>query len=57
MPQLDPVTNTYDLTFQVDWVGTPDSGGLTVGGVSYPTDGNSLTATVTLPANGTWVGL
>ena len=53
----DPVTNTYDLTFQVDWVGTPNSGGLTVGGVSYPTDGNSLTATVTLPANGTWVGL
>lgn len=53
----DPVTNTYDLTFQVNWVGTPDSGGLTVGGVSYPIDGNSLTATVALPADGTWVGL
>lgn len=53
----DEATNTYDLTFQVDWVGTPDTGGLTVNGVSYPVSGNSLTSTITLPANGTWINL
>lgn len=53
----DEATNTYDLTFQVSWVGTPDTGGLTVNGVSFPVSGNSLTETLTLPANGTWVNL
>lgn len=53
----DEATNTYDLTFQIDWVGTPDSGGLTVNGTSYSISGNSLTETITLPANGTWINL
>jgi len=53
----DPETNTYDITLQANWVGNPETGGLTVNGISYPVVGNSLTETVTLPANGTWVNL
>ena len=55
--ECDPGSNSYDLTFQVDWVGTPDTGGLTVNGQSYVVSGNSLTSTITLPANGAWVSL
>ena len=51
----DENTNTYDLTFQVDWIGTPDVGGLVVNGTTYPISGNSLSETITLPANGSWV--
>ena len=53
----DETTNTYDLTYQVTWVGTPDTGGLSVNGTSYSTSGNILTQTVTLPADGTWTSL
>ena len=38
-------------------MGTPDTGGLTVNGQSYVVTGNSLTSTITLPANGAWVSL
>ena len=38
-------------------MGTPDTGGLTVNGQSYVVSGNSLTSTITLPANGAWVSL
>lgn len=53
----DPVTNTYNVTFQVDWVGTPDAGGLFVNGEIFSVMGNSLTSTLTVPANGAWIGL
>jgi hypothetical protein len=53
----DPESNTYEVTVQANWVGTPDTGGLTINGVSYAIAGNSLTQTLTLPANGTWVNL
>ena len=53
----DPVTNTYDVTFQIDWVGAPSSGGLTVNGVSYGFSGSSLTETITVPADETWLAL
>ena len=53
----DPETNTYELQFLVEWVGTPDTGGLIVNGESYNIEGNSLIATISAPANGAWVGL
>ena len=49
----DPVTNTYDVTFQVDWVGAPSAGGrpsMACHGFS----GSSLTETITVPADGAW---
>jgi hypothetical protein len=55
--ECDPATNTYDLNFQANWVGTPETGGLTINGVSFPISGNSLNGTLTLSANGTWVNL
>lgn len=55
--ECDPATNTYDVTFQVDWVGTPDTGGLSINGEVYLVNGNTLTSTLTLPANGEWIGL
>ena len=53
----DEASNTYDVTIGASWVGTPDTGGLTINGVSYSVSGNSLSTTVTLPANGTWINL
>jgi hypothetical protein len=55
--ECDPVTNAYDVTFQVDWVGAPDTGGLTVNGVSYGISGTSLTETITVPADEAWLAL
>ena len=55
--ECDPATNTYDLNFQANWVGTPDAGGLTINGVSFPISGSSLNGTLTLNADGTWVNL
>ena len=31
----DPATNTYDLTFEVNWEGAPESGNLAVNEFSY----------------------
>ena len=55
--ECDPVTNAYDVTFQVDWVGAPDTGGLTVNGVSYGFSGSSLTEIITVPADEAWLAL
>ena len=55
--ECDPITNTYDVTFQANWVGTPDTGGLTVNGVSYAVSGNSLVETIAVPATGIWLEL
>ena len=53
----DPSTNTFDLTFEVNWVGAPETGNLTVNEDSYLVSGNTLVQTVTLPADGAWLGL
>ena len=45
------------MTFQANWVGTPDTGGLTVNGVSYAVSGNSLVETIAVPATGIWLEL
>lgn len=55
--ECDPETNTYELQILVEWVGTPDTGGLIVNGESYNIEGNSLIATISAPANGAWIGL
>ena len=52
----DENSNTYDLTYEVTWVGTLTQEDR-VNGTSYPTSGNILTQTVTLPADGTWTSL
>ena len=53
----DPATNTFDLTFEVNWVGAPETGNLAVNEDSFIVSGNSLVQTLTLPANGIWVEL
>ena len=53
----DPSTNTFDLTFEVNWVGAPETGNLAVNEDSYLVSGNTLVQTVTLPADGAWLGL
>ena len=53
----DPQTNTFDLTFEVNWVGAPETGNLAVNEDSFLVSGNSLVQTITLPANGIWVEL
>ena len=53
----DPATNTFDLTFEVNWVGAPETGNLAVNEDSFLVSGNSLVQTLTLPANGIWVEL
>ena len=53
----DPNTNTFDLTFKVDWAGTPATSNLSVNGNTYTVSGNSLVETVSLPANGTSLSL
>ena len=51
-PQCDPGSNSYDLTFQVNWVGGPETGGLTVNEAVLRRLETALTSTITLPANG-----
>ena len=53
----NPATNTFDLTFEVNWVGAPENGNLTVNEASYAVDGNTLVQTITLPADGAGFGL
>ena len=53
----DPTENTFDLTFEVNWVGAPETGNLTVNEASYAVSGNTLVQTITLPADGNWLGL
>ena len=55
--ECNPATNTFDLTFEVNWVGAPENGNLAVNQDSYVVEGNSLVQTVTLPADGAWLGL
>jgi hypothetical protein len=53
----DPITNTFDLTFEVNWVGAPETGNLAVNEDSYLFSGNALVQTITLPADGAWLEL